>query len=198
MFTLKKIFSILSMAALLLVGCATDGDTGPAGPLGPEGAIGPAGQDGTIGRDGTNGTNGQDGANGTASVVASVFFVDSASWTNPTTISGIVNSINVPSITPAIVRDGVVMLYQTTNNSNPTTTTWTAVPYTDGVFSYVYSYGPGIINLKITVTVNGSVPTLGAARSHTYKVVVVTPGAKIDGFDYGNYEEVKMVYGLED
>ena len=195
MFTLKKTFSILSIAALFLMACATDGDTGPAGPVGPEGALGPAGQDGVIGKDGTNG---QDGQNGTASVIASTFFVGAASWTNPTTVSGIVNSINVPSITANIVRNGVVLLYQTDDNSVPTSTIWTAVPYTDGIFSYVFSYGPGVVNLKITVTLNGSAPTLGAASDHSYKVVVITPGAKIAGMVYGNYDEVKMIYGLED
>ena len=195
MFTLKKTFSILSIAALFLMACTTDGDTGPAGPVGPEGPLGPAGQDGTIGRDGRDGVDGQDGA---ASVVSSVFFVDSASWTNPAGVNGIVNSINVPSISGNIVSNGVVLLYQTTDNSNPTSTIWNAVPYTDGVFSFGYTYGPGVINLKITVTVNGSVPTLAAARNRTYRVVVITPGAKIAGFDYGNFEEVKMVYGLED
>gem|GEM_PF-1614656 len=199
MVRLKKTFSIVSMAVLFLVACSPeDGDTGPAGPVGPEGAIGPAGQDGTNGTNGTSGTNGNDGANGASSVVSSVFFVDSASWTNPTTVNGIVNSINVPAITSNIVENGVVLLYQTTDNSIPTATNWTAVPYTDGIFSYLFSYAPGIVNLKITVTINGSSPTLGAASDHTYRVVVITPGAKIAGFDPHSYNEVKMVYGLED
>ncbi len=196
MITLKTTFSTLSIAVLFLVACVPeDGDTGPAGPVGPEGAIGPAGQDGVIGRDGTDGRNGQDGA---ASVVSSTYFLAASSWTNPTTVNGIVNSINVPAIAGNIVSNGIVMLFQTDDNSAPAATVWTAVPYTDGVFSYVFSYGPGVVNLKITVTVNGSVPTLGAASDHTYKVVVITPGAKIDGFDYGDYDEVKMVYGLKD
>ncbi|MFT7086527.1 MAG: hypothetical protein ACJAV5_002255 [Vicingaceae bacterium] len=181
MFTLKKTFSILSMAALLLVGCATDGDTGPAGPVGPEGAIGPAGQDGTIGRDGTNGTNGQDGANGTASLLVSNYTVLDVDWT-----AGKSAKFNA-NISGPIITSGVVNAYRTSDAVPTANSTWIALPV--GNFGYEYKRDSIVF----------TTPGFSGANFTTYfKVVVITPGAKIDGFDYGNYEEVKMVYGLED
>lgn len=196
--SLKKVFSLVSISALLLTSCVPeDGDTGPSGPVGAQGGFGPAGQDGTNGSDGTNGNDGTDGQDGIV-LSSFVYSVDSSSWTKPGGINGIINSINVPAITGAIVSTGAVLLFQTEDNSVATATNWRAVPYTDGVFSHVFSYGPGIVNLKITVTLNGSVPNLAAARDHTYKVVIIPQSAKIAGFDSKTYAELKMVYGLED
>ena len=195
---LGRVFTMLGVIALSIVACVPeDGETGPAGPVGPEGPIGPAGA-GADGQDGQDGTNGVDGKDGVANIQALTFFLDSATWTMPTGENGIVNSINVPEITSAVVSNGTVMLFQTEDNSLPSSTIWTAVPYTDGIFSYLYSYSLGVVNLKITVTINGSVPNLNAADDHTYKVVVIPPSAKIAGFDPKTYEEAKMVYGLED
>lgn len=195
MITLKKIFSVAIIAALTLVACSPeDGETGPAGPIGPEGQIGPAGDDG---RDGLDGVDGVDGKDGVANIETYTFFVDSATWNGPNG-SSINNSINVPQITAEIVERGTIQVFQTSDNTNPQSTSWRAVPYTNAVFSYSYSYNVGIIDLILTVTVNGSAPTLAAARDHTYKVVIIPPAALLEGVDYDDYQAVKMIYGLED
>ena len=195
MFSLKKTFSIAIIAALSLVACSPeDGETGPVGPIGPEGQIGPKGDPGT---DGTNGTDGVDGTDGVANIKTFTFFVDSATWNGPNGLS-INNAINVPEITAEIVENGTVQVFQTEDNTSPASTTWRAMPYTNGVFSYSYSYNVGVIDLILTVTVNGSVPTLVAAKDHTYKVVILPPASVLSGIDYSDYEAVKMVYGLKD
>ena len=195
MFTLKKTLSILSMAVLFLVACSPeDGDTGPAGPVGPEGPIGPAGQ-GDPGQDGQDGVDGRDGV---ANIQTYTFAVDSSTWVRPAGTSYIGNTISVPEINATVLTQGVVLVFETLDNSTPGATTWRAMPYTDNIFSHSHSIGPGVVNLFVTVTLQGSAPTLVAARNWSYKVVIIPPAAKIAGFDPKTFEEFQMVYGLKE
>jgi hypothetical protein len=192
MFTLKKTFSILSMAALMLVACTPeDGDTGPIGPVGPEGAIGPAGK-------GDDGTDGTDGTDGVANIQTYTYAVDSSTWVRPQGTNYISNSITVNAIDTTVLKEGLVLVFETIDNSIPNATTWRAMPYTDNIFSHSYSVGPSVVNLFISVTLQGSAPTLVAAKDWSYKVVIIPPASKIAGFEPKTYEELQMVYGLKD
>ncbi|MGJ8682432.1 esterase-like activity of phytase family protein [Paraglaciecola sp.] len=62
-FNLTKTFLAVAIS-LSLVGCADDGDTGPAGTNGINGVNGADGANGADGVNGTDGANGADGANG--------------------------------------------------------------------------------------------------------------------------------------
>jgi len=100
----NTIYSILIAGAIVLAGCAKDGDPGPSGSngvngqqgkdgekgaqgaqgtQGPTGLQGPKGDVGTDGSNGTNGTNGTDGTNGTNANVKVFYFNNqlSSAWT---------------------------------------------------------------------------------------------------------------------
>lgn len=200
MFTLKKTFSILSLGALLLVACSPeDGDTGPAGPVGPEGALGPAGQDGTIGRDGVDGLDGK-------AAVAYTYNISSADWNSVSNggLNSIEDTIQVPQITQNIYNGGALLVYMKENSSDPS---WQPLPYqnyivynngTANVFSirtYQASFSVGALNIRSFINSNISLTTNAGI---VVKLVIVPPAAKIADFDPKSYEEVKMVYGIED
>jgi len=70
--TIRKLFVVVLLIALLLAGCVKEGPAGPQGPQGPVGQVGPAGPagaDGSVGAVGPVGPRGPAGADGAVVVM---------------------------------------------------------------------------------------------------------------------------------
>lgn len=143
-----------------------------------DGETGPAGPVGPEGAIGPAGTDGQDGTSFTSTTMN--FVVDTTDWNMGRAVKANVD------ITQDVVDRGVVLAFRTPNPPDANST-WTSL--FDGTFNYSYERGnvifltPGFI---------------GANFITYYKVVVIPPSQKIDGFEPKTYEEAKMVYGFED
>jgi hypothetical protein len=182
MFSLKRVFSLLSISALLLTSCVPeDGETGPAGPVGAQGAFGPAGQDGTNGSDGNDGTNGNDGVNGTTAVTSWDYTILGTDWNQGRSVK------ELADITSRVVEGGVVQVYRQTVSTIFPDTIWTGLP--------VEPFSFGFKQDSIVFLTPGF---SGASFTSVFRVIVIPPAVKIQGVDITLYDNAKMVYGLED
>jgi hypothetical protein len=187
MMSLKKVFSLVSILALLLISCVPeDGDTGPSGPVGAQGAFGPAGQDGTNGSDGSDGsdgndgTNGNDGVNGTTAVTSWDYTILGTDWNQGRSVRELVD------ITSRVVEGGVVQVYRQTVSTIFSDTIWTGLP--------VEPFGFGFKQDSIVFMTPGF---SGASFTSVFRVIVIPPAVKITGVDITLYDNAKMIYGLE-
>ncbi|MFT4755479.1 MAG: hypothetical protein ACI91R_000111 [Vicingaceae bacterium] len=181
MMSLKKVFSLVSILALLLISCVPeDGDTGPSGPVGAQGAFGPAGQDGTNGSDGNDGTNGNDGVNGTTAVTSWDYTILGTDWNQGRSVRELVD------ITSRVVEGGVVQVYRQTVSTIFSDTIWTGLP--------VEPFGFGFKQDSIVFMTPGF---SGASFTSVFRVIVIPPAVKITGVDITLYDNAKMIYGLE-
>lgn len=115
-----RLLSLLALAfAFIAVSCTKEGPegpagaTGPQGPVGANGATGPAGPIGPTGPAGATGATGPQGPPGTANVIYSSW-ATSPFATRDTTVDGTlfkVTHINAPSLSQAILDQGVVLTY---------------------------------------------------------------------------------------
>ena len=181
MMSLKKVFSVVSISALLLTSCVPeDGETGPAGPVGAQGAFGPAGQDGTNGSDGNDGTNGNDGVNGTTAVTSWDYTILGTDWNQGRSVRELVD------ITSRVVEGGVVQVYRQTVSTIFSDTIWAGLP--------VEPFGFGFKQDSIVFMTPGF---SGASFTSVFRVIVIPPAVKITGVDITLYDNAKMIYGLE-
>ncbi len=128
---------------------------------------------------GCKGEDGDDGAAGNANVSSSNYEVVAGDWSQ-----GQAHKMN-GAITNGVVNSGTVQAFQATDSIN--SKVWTAIPAGNFAFSYR------------TDTITFLTPGFTGANFTTYyKVVAIPAAAKIDGVDLTNFEEVNMVYGLED
>jgi len=200
MFTLKKTFSILSMAALLFVGCTPeDGDIGPVGPIGPAGQNGINGQNGIDGQDGNDGQDGSDGQNGSANVQSNNQTVLITDWTPGLVLR---DTLAVPALSQAVVDSGMVLIYlRSTTNA-----TWDLMPFSFVAFlagqpatlTFQAGYNVGEVYLSASNSLNANItPNAVFPGDRDFKIVVVPAASKIDGLNLNNFEVVKAVYGFE-
>ena len=118
---------------LITVSCTKEGPEGPVGAQGPQG---PAGTPGTNGAQGPKGDTGPTGPTGVANVIYSAWLAapsttGAAGWfdTSITTI-GAVSRANflAPSLTQAILDQGVTLMYHTATATPPPTGTANVQP----------------------------------------------------------------------
>lgn len=130
---------------------------------------------------GCKGEDGDDGAAGNANVSSSNYEVLAADWAG----AGIVARQN-SNITTAVVNSGAVITYASL--VAPTdSAVWRALP--EEPLGYRYD----------TDTVRFTTPGFtGLNQSVWYKVIVIPAAAMYDGVDLNDFEETKLVYGLED
>lgn len=188
MLSIKKTLSMAMIAALTLVACSPeDGETGPAGPIGPEGQIGPKGDPGV------DGTDGKD-----VEIIVTNLTVLESDWVG-TQIK--TDTISVPSLTASILQTGSVhgFLSYTADVAGK----WYAVPYREIVFTgpttvafvnITIKYSEGEIYLAHFTDQLNSLPV----GDFTLRLVMIPEPAKIGGVNSNIYEEVEMVYGLEE
>ncbi|NJB71574.1 hypothetical protein GGR42_002036 [Saonia flava] len=101
-----KYFSLLTLFALLFLGCSKDGAMGLKGEQGEQGIPGPAGLDG---EDGEQGLQGEQGEIGTANVIYSEWFT--LQFPDDIEANNYVSSIDAPALTAEVVENGVVLAY---------------------------------------------------------------------------------------
>ena len=189
---IKTALAAMSIIALIFTACSgEDGDQGPAGPAGAPGAPG------TDGRDGADGTDGSDGNPNVQSSTQTVMVAD---WTAGNVLR---DTLSVPSITQSVVDSGMVHVYQKRTDS----TGWAALP-----FSYIAFLGGNPATLTFQAVYNVGEVYLSGSNSFNanvapgdiypgdrdFKIVVVPSASLVEGIDVNSYEEVKMVYGIEE
>lgn len=115
-----RLLSLLAFAvAFIAISCTKEGPEGPAGatgaqgPTGATGPVGPTGPTGPTGPSGPTGPTGPQGPAGTANVIYSAW-ATSPFATRDTSVDGTlfkVTHINAPSLSAAILSQGVVITY---------------------------------------------------------------------------------------
>ena len=192
--------SILLLAvSFIIVNCTKEGPEGPVGPIGPQGPAGgtgstgpagPTGPTGATGPAGPQGPQGPQGPTGTANVIYSSWLASPTSFgvngwmdTSITTI-GTVSRANfpAPSMTQAILDQGITMVYHTFSTPNPPSGTANVqpLPYVLGIgggnFVQV-NYRPAvsrvIVYLQNVLTGTGGFGFLGG---HYFRYVIIPGG----------------------
>tara|TARA_R110002096_G_scaffold221429_2_gene410224 strand:- start:2465 stop:2995 length:531 start_codon:yes stop_codon:yes gene_type:complete len=149
---------------------------------------------------GDDGEQGPAGAPGNANVQPSNYTVMVADWTAGPVLR---DTLNVPAVTQAVVDNGAVHVYQKRTDS----TSWEALPFSYIAFlggnpatlTFQFGYNVGEVHLSGTNSFNANV-TPGAVYpgDRNFKVVVIPSTSLIEGIDVNDYEQVKMVYGIEE
>jgi len=149
---------------------------------------------------GDDGAAGPAGAAGNANVDANTFSLTTADWTRTGNSALSYDTLSVPGITQDVVDNGAVQVYQTFNDSLG----WNALPYR---YLTVDQSGQSVTNANIQSVYNvGNVflsfytdaRLLANINDMEIKVVVIPSSSLIKGIDVNNYEELKMVYGIDE
>ena len=179
----------LSLLAITLitVSCTKEGPEGPVGSTGPQG---PPGTPGAAGTPGTPGSTGPQGPPGTANVIYSGWiptptFFGAAGWLD-TTLStiGVVSRANfaAPSMTQAILDQGLTMVYHTFTTTPPPTggANAQALPYNVGIgggdfveVNYRPAVGRVIVFLHNVLPGTGGFGFLGG---HYFRYIIIPGG----------------------
>jgi len=215
-------FRLLSLSLLAItfiaINCTKEGPEGPAGATGPQG---PAGVNGTNGATGATGATGAPGATGpagpvgpagpagTANVIYSSWLASptvfgAAGWLD-TTIStiGVVSRANfaAPSMTQAILDQGVVLVYHTFSATPPPTGGANAqsLPYLASVgggnfvqVGYRGAVGRVFVYLQNVIPGTGG---FGFLAGHYFRYVII-PGGVSGGRSAGGSERVAEIKGV--
>lgn len=152
------------------------------------------------GDDGEQGPAGPAGAPGNANVNASTFAVTTADWVRIGNSAISRDTLAVASIDQSVVDNGAVHVYQRFTDS----TDWNALPFR---YLTLDASGQSVTNANVQATYGvGEVSLsfytddrlLATIPDMDFKVVVIPSASLVDGIDANNYEEVKMVYGIEE
>lgn len=171
---MKAAFAAMTMVALTFTACSgDDGEQGPAGPA---------------------------GAPGNANVQSSNQTVLVADWTTGAVLR---DTLSVAGITQNVVDNGMVQVYQKRTDS----TSWDALPFSYIAFlggqpttlTFQAGYNVGEVYLSGTNSINANVtPGDVYPGDRDFKIVVIPSTSLVEGVDVNNYEELKMVYGIEE
>lgn len=174
---IKKIKAAL--AALVIMGLTFTACSGDDGEQGPAGAPG------------VNGTDGN------ANVSSDTYTLMSNEW------SGGNATIDVPALTKDIAENGQVAVYFTFDSLGTDTITWNPLPWRvvlnlGGVNQFVtfqnnISIGQVVISARTNT--NQGVNIGGETNA---RVILIPSNSNMEGVDINDYEQVKMVYGIQE
>ncbi|MBL7733639.1 MAG: collagen-like protein [Chitinophagaceae bacterium] len=186
-----RLLSLLAFAvAFIAISCTKEGPEGPVGatgPQGPTGATGGNGATGPTGPQGPQGPTGPQGPAGTANVIYSAW-ATSPFAARDTTVDGTlyrVTHITAPSLSTAILNQGVVLTYLRLAGVLETTMLPFA-SYSGGTTSIMSTWNVSqkIFINRHTVGCNAAGCLLGISSSIEYRYVLI-PGAVSGGRNAG-------------
>jgi ABC-type amino acid transport substrate-binding protein len=187
---MKKLRSLsisLVLLALLVISCTKEG---PEGPLGAIGAQGISGATGATGAAGATGATGAQGPPGTANVIYSGWLASPTTFTAAgwfdTTMSpiGLVSRANfiAPSMTQAILDQGLTMVYHTFSAASPTGgANAQTLPYSTTVnlppLQYIQiNYRPAVGRVIVFIKNLTSTTSFGLLGGHYFRYIIVPGG----------------------
>lgn len=161
---------------------------------------------------GDDGEQGPAGAPGNANVNSSNGAVAADDWTAGAILK---DTLMVPEITQSVVDNGAVMVYLKIDDGvTPNDSPWEALTYTRaitglaiggdrvGVDMFIeYGYNVGMVILSVKNTLNLDLSAIlqnYPPNDYLFKVVVIPPAALVEGVDVNDYDQVKMVYGIQE
>lgn len=187
-----RLLSILALATtFIVISCTKEGPEGPVGatgPQGPTGATGATGPTGPTGPQGPAGPTGPQGPAGSANVIYSAW-ATSTSGIRDTTVDGgtffKVTHITAPSLSQAILDQGLVLTYMRLTGVVPVT----ALPYTamaGGTTSIISTWNvvQKIFINRHTVNCASAACAIGMSSSLEYRYILI-PGAIAGGRSAG-------------
>lgn len=138
---------IVAVCCLLLPSCRK-GDTGPAG------------------------ASGADGKDGVANIQTTTVTTTNISWGALDLKDNSYNAnLSVSAITQAVVERGTVQVFI---SGDATGTKWMALPFSQGLVQYNYSYKSGFATINVAQS-NGGTPNNPGGQ--TFKIVVIPPAS---------------------
>ena len=180
-----RFLSLLLFIALIAVRCTKEGPEGPVGATGPQG---PPGTPGSSGTPGAPGAPGQTGPTGIANVIYSTWLAapsttGAAGWfdTSITTI-GTVSRANfaAPSMTQAVLDQGMTLVYHTSSATPPATGTANVqpLPFTvnSGGTLIEVNYRPAVSRLIVFLKNLSSTASLSLVAGNYFRYVIIPGG----------------------
>ncbi len=153
------------------------------------------------GCEGPTGPKGKDGVDGNANVVVARSQVTPGSWSAGSSGTLYFANVSAPNITSTIVSHGSVFVYSSSDNA-----TWGLLPSTNPssssgdvfVIDYVYVVGSVQLQSQRVVTNTAAYPNY----TMYLKIVTIESAFEITnsmkGINWGNYNEVKQKFNLQD
>jgi hypothetical protein len=201
-----RLLSLLLLAiAFIAINCTKEGPEGPAGATGPQGPVGlggPAGPAGPGGPTGPAGPTGPQGPPGTANVIYSAWATSPFAIRDTTVDGGTffrVTHINAPSLTAAILDQGVVLTYmRLTGVITPSLLPFTSMA--GGTTSIIGTWNTTqkIFINRHTINCASAACAVGMSTALEYRYIIIpgaVAGGKTTGVGGTNYtaEQIKAM-----
>ena len=178
---MRAALAAMTMVALTFTACSgDDGETGPAGPAGAPG-------------------NANVNAN-TFTVLQDDFTISATQVSQTTARVRHRDTLDVPSITSSVMNSGSIQVYYSSSVFSDDTTAWTPMPNVASGITFSNDIAEGEVRLNINYinTFQNGQASVVPIGNFDIKVVVIPSASLVKGVDINNYEEVKMVYGIEE